>query len=191
MQLFIKNMVCDRCVMAVQKVMEAQGLEPVSIQLGEVKLAQDNLDAAPRQQLAKALADLGFELMDDKRSRLIEKIKNTIIRLVHHSDEPSPYKFSERIAQELSQDYAALSRLFSEVEGMTIEQYILLQKTERVKEYLVYDELTLSAIADKMGYSSVAHLSGQFRKLTGMTPTEFKKRGPKNRSPLDKVGGAA
>lgn len=191
MQLFIKNMVCDRCVMAVQKVMEAQGLEPVSIQLGEVKLAQENLDPGHRDRLAKALADLGFELMDDKRSRLIEKIKNTIIRLVHHTGEPSPYKFSELIAQELGQDYTWLSRLFSEVEGMTIEQYILLQKTEKVKEYLVYDELTLSAIADKMGYSSVAHLSGQFRKLTGMTPTEFKKLGPNNRSALDKVGGAA
>jgi AraC-like DNA-binding protein len=191
MQLFIKNMVCDRCVMAVQKVMEAQGLETQSIQLGEVKLQQEALDPTSRGRLAKALGNLGFELIDDKRSRLIERIKNTIIRLVHHSEEPTPYKYSEVIAQESGQDYASLSRLFSEVEGLTIEQYILLQKTEKVKEYLVYDELTLSAIAEKMGYSSVAHLSGQFRKLTGMTPTEFKKLGHKNRSALDKIGGAA
>ena len=185
MQLFIKNMVCDRCIMAVDGLLKTQGLHPTEIRLGEATIAEETLNT---ESLAKALRKIGFELIDDRKGRLVERIKNTIIRLVHHTDEPSRYKYSELIASDLGQDYAYLSKLFSETEGTTIEQYVLRQKAEKVKEYLGYDELTLSEIADKMGYSSVAHLSGQFRKLTGMTPSQFKGQPHKERTPLDRLG---
>jgi AraC family transcriptional regulator len=188
MQLYIKNMVCDRCVTAVRQLLQTQHLHPKAIQLGEVSLEETALSPEALASLGAALTGMGFELMDDRRSRLIEKIKNTLIRLVHYSGEPPRLKYSEIISAELGQDYPFLSKLFREVEGITIEQYLLRQKTEKVKEFLVYDELTLSEIAGRMGYSSVAHLSGQFRKLTGMSPTEFKKLTHKQRSPLDQVG---
>ncbi len=182
MILYIKNMVCDRCIMAVRQLMETQGLQPSRIQLGEVELPAANLEPGTLDRLREALKAIGFELMDDKKSRTIERIKNSIIRLVHHTGEPPKLKYSELIAAEVGQDYSYLSKLFSEVEGTTIEQYLIRQKVEKAKEYLIYDELSLSEIADKMGYSSVAHLSGQFRKLTGMTPTAFKRLG--NRPPV-------
>ena len=188
MTLYIKNMVCDRCIMAVRQLMENHGLHPSRIQLGEVELTETVLEQNGLERLRGSLQGIGFELMDDKKSRTIEKIKNSIIRLVHHTGEPPKLKYSELIAAEVGHDYPALSKLFSEVEGITIEQYLIRQKMEKAKEYLIYDELSLSEIADKMGYSSVAHLSGQFRKLTGMTPTAFKRLGNRPRSPLDQVG---
>ena len=137
------------------------------------------------ERLRAKLKSAGFALLDDRKSRLVERIKNTIIRLVHHTGEPPREKYSQLIAEDTGHEYPYLSKLFSESEGTTIEQYLLRQKIEKVKEYLGYDELTLSEIADTMGYSSVAHLSTQFRKVTGMSPTEFKAR--KTRRPLDKL----
>lgn len=188
MQLFIKNMVCDRCIMAVERLLKTQDLHPVQIHLGEATLREESLDPEALYRLGSSLSAIGFELIDDRKGRLVERIKNTIIRLVHHTGEPPRHKYSELISAEVGHDYPYLSKLFSEAEGTTIEQYLLRQKTEKVKEYLGYDELTLSEIAEKMGYSSVAHLSGQFRKVTGMSPTEFKGQTHKERSPLDRLG---
>jgi len=174
--------------MAVRQLLEAQQLSPSSIQLGEVQLTETALEPEVLGRLAEGLRSVGFELMDDKKSRIIEKIKNSIIRLVHYTGEPPRLKYSEIIAAEVGHDYPYLSKLFSEVEGITVEQYLIRQRVEKAKEYLIYDELSLSEIADRMGYSSVAHLSGQFRKLTGMTPSAFKKLETRPRSALDQVG---
>lgn len=180
-------MVCDRCIMAVDRVLRTEGLHPVSVRLGEAVVEEAELDRGALDRLDASLRDIGFERIDDRKTRLVESIKNTIIRLVHHSDEPPRHKYSELIASEVGMDYPYLSKLFSDMEGVTIEQFLLRQKTEKVKEYLGYDELTLSEIADRMGYSSVAHLSGQFRKLTGMTPSQFKGLARKDRAPIDRL----
>ena len=180
-------MVCNRCIAAVKAVLEKQELDILSIGLGEVEISGTQLDPARKNGLADELLSTGFELIDDRRSRIIEKIKNVVINHIHHSESSLKYKYSEVISGELHYDYPYLSNLFSEVEGITIEQYIIRQKTEKIKEYIVYDELSLSEIADKMGYSSVAHLSSQFKKVTGFTPGYFKKTGAANRKPLDEV----
>lgn len=189
MDLYIKNMVCDRCITAVNNVLTRMDLHPVSVSLGEATLSEASLTTEKLEQLRHSLETIGFELLDDRKSRILEKIRSTIIRLVHHSDELPRLKYSEIIASETGMDYPYLSRFFSESEGMTIEQYILRQKVERVKEFIGYNELTLSEIAERMGYSSVAHLSSQFRKVTGTTPSQYKKSGTKMlRSALDRVG---
>ena len=183
---FVKNMVCNRCIMVVQQVFENLGHAPVRISLGEVDttnpIAEDELE-----KLRKALVGYGFELIDDTKSRIIEKIKNTIVQSIHHNHDDLKVNYSDYIESHLNRDYAYLSSLFSEVEGTTIEKYIIHQKIERVKELLVYDELTLSEIADQMGYSNVAYLSNQFKKVTGLTPSHFKQVKENKRKPLDEV----
>ena len=179
-------MVCNRCIMAVREIFEEFGFPPEQVILGEVKTAMP-LPGEVLDQLRKKLTDYGFEMIDDSRSRIIEKIKNTVIQLVHHNDEIPKINYSQFIESKLNRDYGYLSSLFSEVEGTTLEKYIILQKIERVKELLVYDELTLSEIADLMGYSSVAYLSGQFKKITGLTPSHFKQIKENKRKPLDQV----
>jgi len=186
MRYFIRNMVCSRCIMAVQHVFEDLGYPPVRISLGKVESASP-IEGEDLEKLREALVGYGFELIDDTKSRMIEKIKNTIVQSVHHSNEDLKINYSEYIESHLNRDYAYLSSLFSEVEGTTIEKYIILQKIERVKELLVYDELTLSEIAYKMGYSNVAYLSNQFKKVTGLTPSHFKQVKENKRKPLDKV----
>lgn len=181
-------MVCNRCKMVVKTELEQLGLHPVHIGLGEVELAEKEIDKALLQQLEAKLEAVGFELIDDRKSRTIEKIKNVVIELVHHTDEATKLKYSEYIAQQLNYEYTYLSKLFSEVEGVTIEQYLISQKIERVKELLIYDELSLSEIADRMGYSSVAHLSAQFKKVTGLTPSFYKNKSIRHRKPLDEAG---
>jgi AraC family transcriptional regulator len=183
MQLSIKNMVCDRCIAAVDRLLKEQGLHPVTVRLGEATIAEDEIDT---ETLRATLKSAGFALLDDRKSRLVERVKNTIIRLVHHTGEPPRHKYSQLIAADTGHEYPYLSKLFSESEGTTIEQFLLRQKIEKVKEYLGYEELTLSEIAETMGYSSVAHLSAQFRKVTGMSPTEYKSQ--KDRTPLDRLG---
>ena len=180
-------MVCHRCKMVVKAELEKLGLHPVNIELGEAVLEEKDLSSQQHEAIKQALEKVGFELMDDRKSRLIEKIKNTIIQLIHYTDEPTKQKYSEVIASELHYDYPYLSKLFAEVEGITIEQYIIQQKIEKVKEYLVYDELSLSQIAFNMGYSSTAHLSAQFKKVTGLTPSQFKALQHKERKPLDEI----
>jgi YesN/AraC family two-component response regulator len=179
-------MVCNRCIMAVNYVFEELGHSPLRVSLGEVETEQ-NITGAELNKLRKSLVDLGFELIDDNRSRIIEKIKNTIVQMVHYSGEDVKVNYSHYIQSQLNKDYSYLSSLFSEVEGTTIEKYIINQKIERVKELLVYDELTLSEIADKMGYSNVAYLSSQFKKVTGLTPSHFKQVKEDKRKPLDLV----
>lgn len=184
--LFIKNMVCNRCIMAVQKLLEDSGFITTDVQLGEVTI-QVTPDEAEKKQLQDNLKKLGFELIDDKKSRIIEKIKTLIIDLVHHHDGELKKNLSEVLSNELKHDYTYLSNLFSEVEGTTIEKYFIAQKIERVKELLVYDELSLSEIAFRLNYSSVAYLSNQFKKVTGLTPSHFKQIKADKRKPLDKV----
>lgn len=186
MKLFIKNMVCNRCKMVVQAEMEKLGLHPVSVELGEVTLTETDIEPE-KQKLSKNLQALGFELIDNRKSRIIEKIKNVIIDLVHHQDSDTKYNLSEVLSGELHLDYNYLSSLFSEVEGTTIEKYFIAQRIEKVKELLVYDELSLSEIAYRLNYSSVAYLSNQFKKITGLTPSHFRKIGENKRKPLDQV----
>ena len=183
---FIKNMVCNRCIMVVQQVFESLGHAPVRISLGEVETANP-VSEDELQRLRKSLVGFGFEMIDDTKSRIIEKIKNAIVQSVHHNHDELKVNYSEYIESHLNRDYAYLSSLFSEVEGTTIEKYVIHQKIERVKELLVYDELTLSEIADRMGYSNVAYLSSQFKKVTGLTPSFFKQIKENKRTPLDEV----
>ena len=188
MVLYIKNMVCNRCRMVVETIFRDAGLAPLRTDLGEVQIDDGELDKEQREHLSTALRHAGFELIDSRKSRLIEQIKNMVIGWIHHSDEQPKQKYSELISAALHHEYSSLSRLFSETEGITIEQYIINQKIERVKELMIYDERSLSQIAFDLGYSSVAHLSTQFKKITGMTPTYFKGLRERDRKPLDEVG---
>lgn len=179
-------MVCSRCKMVVKTELIKSGFHPLDVKLGEVEI-QEELNEENKKQLNQTLLSFGFELIDDKKYRLIEKIKNTIIELVHYSDEQLKTNFSEHIAQKLHHDYNYLSNLFSDIEGTTIEKYFISQKIEKVKELIVYDELSLSEIAIKMNYSSVSHLSKQFKKITGLTPTHFKLLKEKKRNPIEEL----
>ncbi|MEP6682322.1 MAG: AraC family transcriptional regulator [Parafilimonas sp.] len=187
MNLYIKNMVCHRCKLAVENELKKLKLHPLKIELGEVVIKEDVLSNEQKQQLATDLQQLGFELLDDKKQKLIEQIKTLIIQSVHYNKEQPSKNYSEFISENLHHDYSYLSKLFSETEGITIEQFIINQKIEKVKELLVYDEMSLSEIAFEMGYSSVAYLSSQFKKVTGLTPTAFKNSDIHHRKTLDKV----
>lgn len=192
--LYIKNMVCNRCIAAVKDILEQLGLEPLHISLGEVVLSQNGFSADILQKLDTALTNLGFERIDDRRARLIEAMKNKIIGMVHHSKSLDiKHNWSTILAEEFHHEYNYLSSLFSSVEGITLEQYIIRQKIEKAKELLFYDELTLSQIAYRLGYSSVAHLSAQFKKVTGLTPSELKKSRAIDtmRKPIDSVGNGS
>lgn len=186
--LHVKNMVCDRCIRIVREEMERIGLDVRSVKLGEAVVASTR--EPDMDDVRSVLHANGFELIDDKKAKIIERVKTTIINLIHHSDpEKSPrMKTSALIAREVGYDYPYLSGLFSSVENITIEKYIILQRIERVKELIVYNELTLSEIAYKTGFSSVQHLSNQFKKNTGLTPSYFRKVKKNKRVPLDKVG---
>lgn len=176
--------------MVVTQELEQQGLHPEKVSLGEVTIKEEKLNETQQRKLDSALKNLGFERIDDRKARLIESIKNKVIKMIHHTDKVSlKFNWSSVLSEELHYEYNYLSSLFSSVEGITLEQYIIRQKIEKVKELLFYDELNLSQIADRLGYSSVAHLSAQFKKVTGFTPSELKKsRGiDKNRKPLDSV----
>lgn len=179
-------MVCNRCIMVVQNELDKLGLSVKSIRLGEVVLNNEP-EPEKKRKLEEALLMLGFEMIDDKKGKIIEKIKNTIIDLVHHQDNDAKTNLSDILSNKLHHDYNYLSNLFSEVEGTTIEKYFIAQKIERVKELLVYDELSLSEIAFQLNYSSVAYLSNQFKKVTGLTPSYFKQIKEDKRKPLDEV----
>lgn len=183
---YIKNMVCGRCIMVVQQTMERLGLTVEKIQLGEVTLAR-KLTLKEKSELAEALTPLGFEIIDNRKSRIIERIKMTIIELVHHQQDQTKHNLSEVLGEALELDYSYLSSLFSAVEGTTIEKYYIAQKIEKVKELLVYDELTLNEIAEQLNYSSTAYLSNQFKKVTGLTPSHFRQVRTKKRKAIDEV----
>ncbi|MEJ0101554.1 MAG: helix-turn-helix domain-containing protein [Bacteroidota bacterium] len=186
MKLFLKYMVSIRCKMLVKTEIEKLGLHYRTIELGEADI-EENISPAQWNELNIALKKSGIELMDDKKSILIEKIKKIIIELVHYSDEPLEIKFSEYLSKKLNHDYTYLANLFSESQSVTIEHFLIVHKIERVKELLIYDELNLTEIAWKMHYSSVAHLSNQFKKITGLTPSFFKKIKDKKRNTLEDV----
>ncbi|MGG7034958.1 MAG: helix-turn-helix domain-containing protein [Flavobacterium sp.] len=173
MKLYIKNMVCSRCKMVVKSLFENMGINPVSVELGEVELKND-IQENQKQELLKSLRGIGFDLIDDKKSKTIDKIKTLIIDLVQNKNNDLKTNLSDYLSQELHQDYNTLTNLFSEVENTTIEKYFINQKIEKVKELIIYDELSLSEIAYYLNYSSVSHLSNQFKKITGFSPTYFK-----------------
>lgn len=186
MHLYIKNMVCNRCIMAVRNELEQKGYTIQSIELGEVEIDND-LSKSELEVLDNSLKKLGFELIEDRKSRIIQQIKNEIVYLVHHSGEILNTNLSFWLADKLHYDYTYLSNLFSEVEGTTIEKYFISQRIEKVKELLVYDELSLAEIADMLGYSSPAYLSSQFKKVTGLTPTFYKSIKETKRRNIDEL----
>lgn len=179
-------MVCSRCILVVRQEFEKAGVNPLEINLGEVILAKPISDNK-LEQIDKRLTELGFEILDDKNKRLIEKTKTILRKKVQAGEIEEHFSLSDYLPQKLNKEYTQLSRLFSEVEGITLEQFFILQKIEKVKEWLVYDELTLSEISYKLGYSSVAHLSAQFKKVSGLTPSQFKKLGVKHRKSIDNI----
>lgn len=184
--LYIRNMVCRRCIMVVEEQLKRLGISPLSVELGVVTLPEP-IGEEEYASLRIALEALGFELIDDRRTRLVEQLKTAIIRLVHHQEGKLKVNLSDYLTQAVPGDYSSMSKLFSEVTGTTLEKYYIAQKVEKVKELLVYDELSLSEIADRLNYSSVAHLSSQFKAVTGLTPSHFKQIGAGRRKPLDRV----
>lgn len=186
MKLYIKNMVCDRCKMVVKNQIENLGYSLVKVELGEIELNQEITDIQ-KKDIKLNLEKFGFELIDDKKSRVIEKIKALLIDLIQNKNADLNQNLSSYIADNLNHDYSKLSNLFSEVEGISIEKYYINLKVEKAKELIMYDELSLSEIADLLNYSSVAHLSNQFKKITGFTPTHFKQIKEVKRVQIDKI----
>jgi AraC-like DNA-binding protein len=180
-------MVSNRCKIAVKDALKKLKLHFVVVDLGEVDI-MENINEEQRTQLKLELFNSGLELMDDKRAMLIEKIKNVIIEMVHYSEEAIKVNFSDYLSEKLNHDYTYLANLFSEVQGTTIEQFIIVHKIERIKELIIYGELNITEIAWKMNYSSVAHLSNQFKKVTGLSPSHFKQMKDKRRSPIEEIG---
>ncbi len=187
MKLYIKNMVCNRCIAAVKQELDKAGLHYTSVELGEAEIVE-TLAKEKMEALNNALHHIGFELIDNRKSLLIEKIKAAIIQLVRVAEEAELQdNLSQYLAKEMHHEYSYLSNLFSQIEGTTIEKYYILQKIERVKELLTYDELSIKEIALQMGYSSVAHLSAQFKKVTGLTPSFYKTIKENKRKNIDEV----
>ena len=185
MKLYIKYMVSSRCKMLVKEELKKLGLHYI-VDMGSVDI-MENITSEQREEIKVALLQSGLELMDDKKAVLIEKIKNVIIEMVHYTDEMPKTNFSDFLSEKLNHDYTYLANLFSEVEGTTIEKFIISHKIERVKELIIYDELNLTEIAWMMHYSSVAHLSNQFKKVTGLSPSHFKQLKNKRRSPIEEI----
>jgi AraC-like DNA-binding protein len=185
-ELSIKNMVCDRCIMAVKNTLEQLQIDYSSVTLGKAELTQPISDEK-LNQLEHQLQQIGFELLKDKKIQLVEKVKNLIIDHVHHQHTTLKVNLSDYLSDEISMDYGSISKLFSEMEGTTIEKFVIAQKIEKVKELISYNELTLSEIADVLNYSSVAHLSSQFKKVTGLTPTEYKLNNQNDRKPISGI----
>ena len=195
-EVHIRNMVCGRCIMAVRKIFMEAGIEPLKVELGTVLLGHP-LDSRKKEELRKSLEDYGFGLIDDRRTRMLERIMTAVIELVHYSGmspdlskvsgSAGKVNLSEYLSEKCHADYSSLSKLFSEMKGESIEKYYIAQRIERVKELLVYDELSVSEIVDCMGYSSPAHLSAQFKNVTGLSPRQFKALKDRTLLPLDKV----
>lgn len=187
MKIYIKHMVSNRCKMAVKEVLRTLGLHFIVVDLGEVEI-MENISAGQRDQIKIALHSSGLELMDDKRAILIEKIKNAVIEMVHHSDEIIKSNFSDYLSEKLNHNYTYLANLFSEVQGTSIGNFIIAHKIERIKELIIYDELNITEIAWKLNYSSVAHLSNQFKKVTGLSPSHFKQLKGQRRRSIEDIG---
>ncbi|HEY1871418.1 MAG TPA: AraC family transcriptional regulator [Chitinophagaceae bacterium] len=187
MTLYIKNMVCPRCISSVEQLLTEININPLSVQLGVVILKEE-LSQKKLESFSVRLKQLGFELLDNARKQQIEKIKSIVIEYVHFKEDEK-INFSDLLSKRLHKAYSHISKLFSETEGITIEQFVILQRVEKVKELLAYDEMNLSEIAFKLTYSSVAHLSAQFKKVTGLTPSQFKAQGIHLRKSLDNIKG--
>ncbi|MGM9510991.1 helix-turn-helix domain-containing protein [Larkinella sp. GY13] len=189
MILYIKHMVCGRCKRVVRDILEKLGIEVLRVELGEVETG-DLPDAVSVEQIRQALADNDFELLEDRKVVVVEQIKALIVNEVHHDqrERPEHQNLSDFLTRKIGYDYSYLSHLFSAIEGMTIEKYVIAQKIEKVKEFLLYGELTLSEIAWRLGYSSTQHLSNQFKQVVGLTPGAFKRTDLAYRTEIDKVG---
>jgi AraC-like DNA-binding protein len=186
LKLYIKYMVSNRCKLAVRDELKKLGLHFIVVDLGEVEI-MENLTSEKRELLKRGLLDSGLELMDDKKAILIEKIKNIIIQMIHHSEDVIKVNFSDYLSEKLEHNYTYLANMFSEVQGTTIEHFIISHKIERIKELIIYGEHNVTEIAWKMGYSSVAHLSSQFKKVTGLSPSHFKKLKDKRRTSIEEI----
>jgi AraC family transcriptional regulator len=186
MRLIIKNMVCPRCITSVEQLLKKNELEASYVRLGEVELTTEPTEAQ-LSNFAEDLEQTGFELLDDQKQQLIEQVKNLIIRKAQSGNIEEHFSVSKFIGEHIFKDYTSISKLFSEVEGVTIEQFFILQKIEKTKEWLMYNEQSLGQVAFNLGYSSTQHLSSQFKKLTGMTPSQFKQLGALHRKPIDGV----
>lgn len=185
-EIFIKNMVCPRCITAVEKVLTEQNIPFQSVQLGKA-IIEENLDKHKKDSLAKNLQNEGFELLDDKKTKISEQIKNTIVEFVHYQNKNMKQNLSDYLSSKFNMDYSSLSKLFSSQEKITIEKYLIKQKIERAKELLSYDEKTLNEIAYELNYSSSAYLSAQFKAVTGITPSKYKELKPDDRKSLDAI----
>lgn len=179
-------MVCPRCITSVEQLLEKNNLQAKYVRLGEVELTKEP-GKSQLQQFAKDLEQTGFELLDDQKRQLIEQVKNLLIQKVQSGNVEEHFSVSKYLTENIYKDYSSISKLFPEVEGITIEQFFILQKIEKTKEWLIYNEQSLSQIAFNLGYSSTQHLSNQFKKLTGMTPSQFKQIGALHRKPIDGV----
>lgn len=179
-------MVCNRCIMVVKSELQKLGLHPIAVVLGEVEIVENDISKV-KALLLKNLHSLGFDLIDDKKSKIIEKIKTLIVDIVHHKNNKLATNLSQYLAQHILQDYTTISKLFAEVEGTTIEKYFILQKVEKIKELMLYNELSLSEIAFQLNYSSAAHLSNQFKRVTGFSPSHFKQIKANKRKQIDNV----
>ena len=180
-------MVSNRCKIVVKEILKEMNLHFIVVDLGEVDIMEE-LTPEQREILKKELLESGLELMDDKKSILIEKIKTIIIQMIHHTEEDIKINFSDYLSEKLHHNYNYLANMFSEVQGITIEHFIINHKVEKIKELMIYGELTITEIAYKMNYSSVAHLSTQFKKVTGLSPSHFKQLKDKRRNPLEEIG---
>ncbi|MBR1770193.1 MAG: helix-turn-helix transcriptional regulator [Bacteroidales bacterium] len=186
MILHIKNMVCPRCIMAVKSLLQSEHLTPVSVELGIAEIKED-LDFKTLDLLRGKLKEIGFGLLEDKKDQIISRIKSLIINIVHYEEELPEINISEYLSKELNMDYSTLSKLFSQHAGLTIEKFFILQRIERAKELLADNELSLNEIAIKLGYSSTAYLSSQFKSVTGYTPSQYKSLQIKERISLDNI----
>lgn len=184
---YVKNMVCDRCILVVKQLLDAMDIPFKAVGLGEIELARD-LEAEQEEEVKEKLAELGFEWLDNRKFVFVERIKSAVIAYIHHGKNNGEESLTTHIQNTIDKDYSSLSSLFTITQGITIEQYAIQQRIEKAKELLLYDELNLNEISWNLGYSSVQHLSSQFKKLTGLTPTQFKKLKNNLRLPLDKVG---
>jgi AraC family transcriptional regulator len=182
----IKNMVCLRCIRIIQEQFARLELPVLDVQLGLVELARP-LEVVEKEKVKEVLEDYGFELLEDKKLKLVEQIKTLLIDLIHYKEEKITTNYSTYLGQAIGKDYSTLSHAFSSVENMTIERYIILQKIEYIKAQLDYEELSLGEIATRLHYSSLSHLSKQFKAITGYTPSDYKKLAIRDRLPLDKL----